>query len=207
MVSSTSSGFRSQIALGTSVIFSPFFVPIATTLFVVETHAETPTDALLWLTIVTVFVTVLPISGIAVLYWTSKVSDVHLHTKEERLVPLCFTLVSIIAGTIILYRIGASRELVWAGIAYIVNTLVFSAITPLWKISFHTSVTTGCIMVLIFLVNSAFASLFLLVPLIAWARIYRKRHTFLQTVVGTLLAVVNTTFVFYVKSQLSGPPY
>ncbi len=208
MISRTfSSGFRGQLALGISVIFSPFLVPILTAMCVVQKYAGTRAEALLWLTIMVVFVTLLPISGIVALYWASKVSDLHLQAKEERLIPLSFTLASMIVGTIILHRIDASRELVWAGIAYIANSVVFSAITPLWKISFHTSVTTGCLMVLVFLVNSTLGWLFLVVPLIAWARVYRKRHTLLQTVVGTLLAVVNTSLIFYVKALLSEPPY
>ena len=193
----TFSTLPARVALGTSIIFSPFLVPIVTAVFVIRAHAETNQETLLWLAVVTAFVTVLPILGILWLSRFSQVNDWHLHTKEDRLLPLCFTLVSLILGTVLLHQIGASREIIWACIAYIVNTVVFTAITPLWKISFHTSVTTGCIMVLGFLVDSQLGWLFLLIPLIAWARVYRKRHTLLQTVVGTLLATANTAVVFH----------
>ena len=193
----TFSTLPARVALGTSIIFSPFLVPIVTAVFVIRAHAETNQETVLWLAVVTAFVTVLPILGILWLSRFSQVNDWHLHTKEDRLLPLCFTLVSLILGTVLLHQIGASREIIWACIAYIVNTVVFTAITPLWKISFHTSVTTGCIMVLGFLVDSQLGWLFLLIPLIAWARVYRKRHTFLQTVVGTLLATANTAVVFH----------
>ena len=193
----TFSTLPARVALGTSIIFSPFLVPIVTAVFVIRAHAETNQETILWLAVVTAFVTVLPILGILWLSRFSQVNDWHLHTKEDRLLPLCFTLVSLILGTVLLHQIGASREIVWACIAYIVNTVVFTAITPLWKISFHTSVTTGCIMVLGFLVDSQLGWLFLLIPLIAWARVYRKRHTLLQTVVGTLLAIANTAVVFH----------
>lgn len=197
MTRKTFSAIPDRIALGTSIIFSPFIVPIVTAVFVIYKHAETSQEVLLWLVIVATFVTVLPILAIILLFRFSKVSDIHLNDKEERLLPLCFTLVSLILGTIILDKIGASHKIIWACLAYIVNSVVFSAITPLWKISFHTSVTTGCIMVLVFLVDSNLVWLFMLIPLIAWARVYRERHTFLQTVVGTLLAVVNTMLVFH----------
>ena len=197
MTQKTFSAIPAWIALGTSVIFSPFIVPIVTAVFVIHKHAETSQEVLLWLAIVATFVTVVPILTIVLLFRFSKVTDVHLHAKEERLLPLCCTLLSMILGTIILDKIGASDKIIWACLAYIVNGVVFSAITPLWKISFHTSVTTGCIMVLVFLVNPNLAWLFVLIPLIAWARVYRERHTFLQTVVGTLLAIVNTMLVFH----------
>ncbi len=197
MIQKTFSGFPEWVALGTSVVFSPFIVPIVTAVIVIQKYAMTRQDVLLWLGIVTLFVTVLPIVGIVLLVRFSKVGNLHLPAKEERLIPLCFIVLSMISGTIILYKIGATEKIILACIAYIANSIVFSAITPLWKISFHTSVTTGCIMVLVFLVNTSFIWLFLLIPLIAWARIYRERHTFLQTAVGTLLAIINTALVFH----------
>lgn len=192
----TFSAFRDNVALGTSILFSPFIVPIVTAIFVIQKHAETGKEVLHWLTVVAIFVTALPILAIVILFRFSKVSNIHLHTKEERLIPLCFTLISMIAGTIILYRIGANQSIIWVCQAFIVNSVVFSIITPMWKISFHTSVATGCIMVLILLVNMNLAWLFLLMPLIAWARVYRERHTPLQTVAGTVLAIVNTLLYF-----------
>ena len=192
MMHKTFSAFPAWIALGTSVIFSPFIVPIVTAIFVIHKHAGTSQEVILWLTIVATFVTVLPILAITLLFRFSKVSNLHLHTKEERLMPLCFTLASMILGTIVLYWVGANQRIIWVCQAYIVNSVVFSVITPLWKISFHTSVTTGCIIVLALLVNLNLVWLFLLIPLIAWARVYRERHTLLQTVAGTLLATANT---------------
>lgn len=198
MIQKTTSDIRDCVALGTSIIFSPFVVPIVTAIFVINKHAETNREILNWFVVVSIFVTVLPILAIIVLYRFSKVSNIHLHTKEERLIPLCFTLVSMIVGTIVLYKIGANNSIIWVCQAFIVNSVVFSIITPLWKISFHTSVATGCIMVLMLLVNINLIWLFVLLPLIAWARVYRERHTPLQTVMGTLLAVVNTMLFFIV---------
>lgn len=194
MARSNSLTIPACIALATSVLFSPFLVPIATAVGVVQKHAD-PQNAFRWLAIVVLFVTVLPVLSIAAMVRFAKVSDFHLQNREERLLPLCFTLISMIVGTVLLHQLGAAREIVWAGVAYITNSLIFSAITPIWKISFHSSVATGCVTVLVMLVNPQFGWLFLLIPLIAWARVYRKRHTLLQTVVGAVLAVSNTVLV------------
>ena len=196
MKQKTYSAFRDCVALGTSIIFSPLILPIVTAVFVVQKHAETSKQVVHWLAVVATFVTVIPVLAIVVLLRLSKVNDLHLQTKEERLIPLCFTLVSMIIGTIVLYWIGANGRIIWVCQVFIVNSVVFSIITPLWKISFHTSVATGCIIVLMLLVSLNWVWLFLLVPLIAWARVYRERHTPMQTVVGTLLAIVNTMLFF-----------
>jgi membrane-associated phospholipid phosphatase len=197
MTHKTSSVLPTWIALGTSVIFSPFVVPIVTAIFVIQKYASTINEIILWLAVVLTFVTALPILAIVVLLRFSKVSDLHLHAKEERLIPLCFTLISMILGTIVLYQIGANERIIWVCQAYIVNSVVFSIITPLWKISFHTSAATGCIIVLSLLVNLNLVWLFLLIPLIAWARVYREKHTLMQTVAGTLLAIVNTMLFYH----------
>ena len=169
---------------------------------VVQKHAA-PEDLLRWFGIVVLFVTVLPAASIAVMVRFSKVSDLHLKNREERFLPLCCTLVSMIVGTFLLHRLGAEREIVWAGVAYIINSFIFFAITLTWKISFHSSVATGCVTVLVMLVNPQFGWLFLLIPLIAWARVYRKRHTLLQTVVGAAIAVGNTALVLHL-AKLGG---
>ena len=200
MTRSNLSTIPAGIAWGTSVLFSPFLVPIATAVGVVQKYAA-PQDALRWLVIVVVFVTVLPALSIGLMVRYAKVSDFHLQNREERLLPLCCTLISMIVGTVLLHQLGAAREIVWAGIAYIANSVIFSAITPIWKISFHSSVTTGCVTVLVMLVNPQFGWLFLLIPLISWARVYRKRHTLLQTVVGAVLAVSTTVIVLYMAQN------
>ncbi|MDE0088689.1 MAG: hypothetical protein OXU23_23415, partial [Candidatus Poribacteria bacterium] len=60
MTQKTFSAFPAWIALGTSVVFSPFIVPIVTAIFVIYKHASTNQEVILWLTIVAIFVTVLP---------------------------------------------------------------------------------------------------------------------------------------------------
>ncbi len=202
MIRRTFSTIIARLAWCVSVVFSPFLVPVATAIGVVQKHAV-PEDLLRWLGIVVLFVTVLPALSIAVMVRFSKVSDLHLKNREERFLPLCCTLVSMIVGTFLLYQLGAAREIVWAGVAYVINSVIFFAITLTWKISFHSSVATGCVTVLVMLVNPQFGWLFLLIPLIAWARVYRKRHTLLQTVVGAVIAVGNTTLVLHL-AKLGG---
>ena len=123
-------------------------------------------------------------------------SNLNLEVKEQRKLPVLFAIGAACIGLGIFYAIGAPREIIWAGIAYIANGVVFGAITQVWKISFHTGVFTGCVTVLVLILHDArFAWLFLFVPLIAWARVRRKRHTLVQTVVGALIALINTVVV------------
>jgi membrane-associated phospholipid phosphatase len=142
------------------------------------------------------FFSLLPVFFIFILFRLGRVSNLNLEVKEQRTLPLLFVIGAACIGLGIFYVIGAPREIIWAGIAYIANGVIFGAITQVWKISFHTGVFTGCVTVLVLILHDArFAWLFLLVPLIAWARVRRKRHTLVQTVVGALIALINTVVV------------
>ena len=142
------------------------------------------------------FFSLLPILFIFVLFRLGRVSYLNLEVKEQRTLPLLFAIGAACIGLGIFYVIDAPREIIWAGLTYIANGIIFGAITQLWKISFHTGVYTGCITVLVLILDDVnFAWLFLLVPLIAWARVRRKRHTLVQTVIGALIALINTVVV------------
>ncbi|MDE0297415.1 MAG: hypothetical protein OXN17_02135 [Candidatus Poribacteria bacterium] len=125
-------------------------------------------------------------------------SNLNLEVKEQRTLPILFAIGAACIGLGIFYIIGSPRQIIWAGIAYIANGIIFGAITQVWKISFHTGVFTGCVTVLVLILPDAnFAWLFLMVPLIAWARVRRKRHTLVQTAVGALIALVNTVVLLW----------
>lgn len=184
-----------RIAVFISFLMNPFLVLIASIILLIRIYAVTIQQAFLWAAIVILFVSLLPSLFILVLVHLGRISDIDLAIREQRVIPLLFSLASVLIGTGILHVINAPREIIWPGIAYAINSIIFTAITPLWKISFHSGVAAGCVTVLTLLVNVQFAWLFFLLPLIAWARIHRKKHTLLQTVVAALIAVVSTAMV------------
>ena len=142
------------------------------------------------------FFSLLPVFFIFILFRLGRVSNLNLEVKEQRTLPLLFAIGAACIGLGIFYVMDSPREIIWAGVAYIVNGVIFGAITQVWKISFHAGVYTGCVTVLVLILHDArFAWFFLLVPLIAWARVRRKRHTLVQTVVGALIALINTVVV------------
>lgn len=185
-----------RIAFATSIIFSPFFVPIGTIL-ILALKDTTGWQAFWYCTIIILFITIIPALFIFILFRLGQLSDLRLTVQKQRLKPLCFLMVSGLVGTCLLYWIGAPKEIVWTGIAYVVNGVVFTAITPFWKISFHTGVSAGCVTVLWFLIDPRFGWLFVLIPLIGWARVHRGRHTPLQTVAAVLVSIASIVLAHY----------
>ena len=185
-----------RIAFATSIIFSPFFVPIGTILILALKYT-TGWQTFWCCTIIILFISVIPGLFIFILFRLGKLSDLRLAEQEQRFTPLCFLMVSALVGTCLLSWIDAPPEIVWTGIAYVVNGVVFTAITPFWKISFHSGVSAGCVAVLWFLAHPIFGWLFVLIPLIGWARVHRGRHTPLQTVVAVLVSIASIMLAHY----------
>ena len=184
-----------QIAAIISLILNPFLVLIATTLLVVGVYAKTLQEAILWSLISMVFASALPFLFILILVRLGKLSGLHLALKEQRIGPMFFSLGSAGGGTLLLHAIGAPKVLLVLGISYVVMRVVFTAITLKWKISFHSGVLAACITALAMTVSMKLLFLVVLLPPVAWARVYRKRHTLLQNVVAIVLAAVITVVV------------
>ena len=184
-----------RIAVTISVLFSPFLLPIASILLIVRSSVATMQQGLLWMVIVILFASVLPMLFILILFRLGRLSDVRLTVREQRVKPLVFSLVSALVGSGILHLLNVPQEIVWLCIACVINGLVLTLITQVWKISFHSGVAAGCMTGLATIISSQFIYLFILLPFIAWARVHRKRHTFLQTIIAAPIAIANTAVV------------
>ena len=184
-----------RIAVTISVLFNPFLLPLASILIIVWLSVTTTQQGLLWMVIVILFASVLPMLFIFILFRLGRLSDVRLTVREQRAKPLIFSLVSSLVGIGILHLLNVPQEIVWLCIACVINGLVLTLITQVWKISFHSGVAAGCMTGLATLISSQFVYLFILLPFIAWARVHRKRHTFLQTIIAAPIAIANTAMV------------
>ena len=184
-----------RIAVTISVLFNPFLLPIASILIIVWLSVATMQQGLLWMVVVILFASVLPMLFILLLFRLGQLSDFRLTVREQRAKPLIFSLVSALVGSGILHILDVPREIVWLCIACIINGVVLTLVTQVWKISFHSGVAAGCMTGLATLIGSQFVYLFILLPFIAWARVHRKRHTYLQTIIAAPIAVASTAGV------------
>ena len=184
-----------RIAVTISVLFSPFLLPIASILLIVWLSVATMQQGLLWMVIVILFASVLPMLFILILFRRGQLSDLRLTVREQRAKPLMFSLVSALVGSGVLHIVNAPREIIWLCIACVINGIVLTLITQVWKISFHSGVAAGCMTGLATLISSQLVCLFILLPFIAWARVRRNRHTYLQTIIAAPIAVASTAVV------------
>jgi membrane-associated phospholipid phosphatase len=86
-------------------------------------------------------------------------------------------------------------------LAYLCLGITMMTISSFWKISLHMAGVGGFSTALVFIFGAPAIVAFLFLPLVAWARYHRKKHTFLQLVAGATAGIVITSLVFYWFSQ------
>jgi membrane-associated phospholipid phosphatase len=117
--------------------------------------------------------------------------------KEDRFYPLLLVILSYIIGVAVLYLIAAPALTTVLMVCYLVNTSVLFLINLHWKISIHAMGIAGPLTALIYLFGWPGLILTLSVPVVGWSRVYLKRHTHWQVVIGTILGFSLTAVQIY----------
>jgi membrane-associated phospholipid phosphatase len=154
-------------------------------------------QGLSWLVSISPFLMFVPVVFFAVAYKLGWVSDLDMSKRDERPTFLFVFIAMLLISSIILYAIKVPLPLFAYAFSGLVMTLVTSIITLFWKISFHTAATASVVTAIAILGGMQFTPLFLLIPLIGWARVRLKKHTVWQVVGGAAVSIVATVFVFY----------
>jgi hypothetical protein len=127
---------------------------------------------------------------------TGRISDHHIGDRRQRLVPLLVGTGSVLAGFVVLLAAHAHRELLAAVVAGGVGLVVAALVNHWWKMSIHSAVASGSVVILILVYGWI---MLLTVPLLAavgWSRVALKDHTVAQVVVGTVVGALVAGVVF-----------
>jgi membrane-associated phospholipid phosphatase len=124
-----------------------------------------------------------------VLFWLmgqGQVSDLDVTRREERQKPFLAALAGAVLACGVLYTMGAPPLLGRFATAHTVVISIVFVVTFYWKISVHAA-GAAAVATLTTAVLETQMFAFLLVLLVAWARLYLGRHTFPQVLAGGLL--------------------
>lgn len=118
---------------------------------------------------------------------TGQAVDFHLPNREERIQPLCFTVLVTLISCLAAWRLGASEFILLIGYINIVQSIIVLLITLRWKISVHCTAAAMFTMLFLYLYGSVALLVAPIVPIIAWSRLHLRRHTLNQSIGGALL--------------------
>lgn len=158
------------VAKSISHIFSPI---VAWPIFLVIILWQQPPTLWVWAFI---FEFVLPTVLLGLFMKWRLISDLEITQVRERRLFFCLLLVSHSISTVIMWD-----ELRLVGL---VLEIIGIAITFFWKISAHLAANGFVVAVIIATFGWQWWPLVLILPVIAWARVVRKKHTVMQTILG-----------------------
>ncbi len=144
------------------------------------------------------FSALLPIS--VVLLWSKKKKNIaaDLPKKKDRNIPLILVIISYLIGTFVLCMFNAPPISTILMFCYFSNTLIVFFINLFWKISIHSMGVAGPTTALIYAFGYIGSVLGLILPIVMWSRVYLKKHSMSQVIMGALLGFVLTAIQMYV---------
>jgi membrane-associated phospholipid phosphatase len=116
-----------------------------------------------------------------------RLSDVHLAIRSQRHAVVAIGVTSTVIGLVILEAVGAPKEVVAVVVAMLAGLILVGLITRWWKISFHTAVAAGTVLVLVRLFGVTLFATWTLVCLVGWARVRLGDHTPAQVLAGAMV--------------------
>lgn len=181
-----------------SDVLNPVFSGIFAIALLMLRIIPNPTDAIKWM-LITIALTAIPtVSYVLHLVHTGYLVDIYMPEREKRLKPISVISVWLIISLGILKLINAPNAMLLMLMAVIAQVGFLGVITVLWKISFHsaTIIAVATITALIPRPGMAWV-LFAMVPLVGWARVRLKRHTWMQVLTGYGAGFLVAFFAFH----------
>jgi membrane-associated phospholipid phosphatase len=148
-----------------------------------------------WGLLAMVFTAVIPAVIVDVGVRQGRYTDHHLSRREQRAVPLALAAVSVTTGAVVLGLVGAPRAIVALQVAVLTTLVVATAVTLVWKVSFHLAVVCASAAALSIVGGGWWSLAWLAAPVVAWARLRLRAHTPSQVVAGALVGAGVTGLV------------
>jgi len=178
-----------SILFDSSVLAVPVFLGVAWA----ETSALLP--ALGWAMLTLLFADGVPLAYLSLGRRFGWVSGFDMPRRQERAPFIAVNLVGNGLGYLLLRALDAPAALAALLLVYVGMGATMLTISAFWKISLHAGGVGGFAVVLTWLFGPAWAITFLAVPLVGWARVHRRRHTWTQVVAGGVVGAAVTLAV------------
>ncbi len=146
----------------------------------------------------------LPFAYLLLLLRREKVTHIDVPLRQQRTVPYLISVVIYMAGFAVLYLMGASVTVYALMFCYATNTFVISLVNTQWKISAHAMGAAGPLTALALTFGWQILPFFVVVAVVAWARVELRAHTRAQVTAGALLGVALTAVQVEALYRIAG---
>ncbi|MET8305532.1 MULTISPECIES: phosphatase PAP2 family protein [unclassified Micromonospora] len=158
--------------------------------------ARRASHGLAWGLLATLFVTGIPFAYIVGGVRRGRLTDHHIGRREQRRVPLLVGLGSVAAGLALLAVLGAPRPLLALAVAGLVGLVVAVSVSHWWKMSIHSAVAAGTLVILALTFGARLLFAAPLLAVVGWSRVRLRDHTVPQVLAGGVLGALIAGLVF-----------
>jgi membrane-associated phospholipid phosphatase len=151
---------------------------------------------LAWGLLATLFVTGIPFAYIVGGVRRGRLTDHHIGLREQRRVPLLVGLGSVAAGLALLAVLGAPRPVLALALAGLVGLVVAVSVSHWWKMSIHSAVAAGTVVILVLTFGTRLLVGVPLLGVVGWSRVRLGDHTVAQVLAGGVLGALIAGVVF-----------
>ena len=177
-----------SIFFDSSILSLPIFLAFG--------YVSVGTSGLLWAALTLLIVTGIPLAYLRMGIQRGWVSDMELSKREERPRFILVSLSSDVLALLVLHFFGGPHLLTVIVLTYFCLAIVMFSISSFWKISMHMAGVGGFSTALVFVFGAPALWAFLSLPLVAWARLHRRKHDIPQLIAGALAGTLITVLVF-----------
>lgn len=182
-----------------ALITHPVVIGTLGLILIVRTSVPTLQEQLFYL-LTLVLITFAPAALYMLVHFRGNVAEMlEMVEREARLVPYILMILGAFGAMVLLTQLDAPRPVFIMTLVLLANEVVMGTVNFWTKVSIHTATVTFTAITLGVLINPNWFGLLFLVPLIAWARIYRQRHTIQQVVGGAILSALLTSVVIFLS--------
>jgi membrane-associated phospholipid phosphatase len=177
-----------------SLILAPLVVVIPATFMASYFGTKNMVLSFEWMLVSLAFILVL-MAPLVFFVKKGQFADLDVSVQKQR--PLLFLIEFIFAVIYfsVLYFFHAPKELFVGIITIFVLLIVFGIVNKFIKASGHVGMLSAIVTLFVFTGGLIYLWGFLLIPILAWARLATKRHTFKEVIAGTIIGILVATLL------------
>ena len=185
---------RDRLARWVSILFDSSVLSIP--IFLAFGWVEAGMSGLGWAILILIIVTGIPLAYLVIGLKRGWVSDLEMTQRSERPRFILISLSSDILALLVLRILHGPHLLNVIVLTYFCLAITMLTISRFWKISLHMAGVGGFSTALLYVFGAPMLWAFLSLPLVAWARLHRRKHTPAQLVAGAITGILITILTF-----------
>jgi len=185
---------KDRLARWTSILFDSSVLSIP--IFLAFGWIDAGTIGLGWAILILIIVTGIPLAYLVIGLRYGWVSDMEMTQRSERPRFILISLSSDVLALLVLLFLHGPHLLSVIVLTYFCLAITMLTISRFWKISLHMAGVGGFSTALLFVFGIPMLWVFLSLPLVAWARLHRRKHTLAQLVIGAIAGILVTILTF-----------